>query len=43
MEKAAVFKSNRSEAWDSWFDGESVTEDFMSKREQPKEQEREAF
>ncbi|MFB9866761.1 type II toxin-antitoxin system VapB family antitoxin [Vreelandella sulfidaeris] len=76
MEKAAVFKSNRSqavrmpkslalpenitrvdvialgrarlitpvgEAWDSWFDGQSVTADFMSEREQPNEQEREAF
>ncbi|WP_447894102.1 type II toxin-antitoxin system VapB family antitoxin [Vreelandella sp. GE22] len=76
MEKAAVFKSNRSqavrmpkslalpegvtrvdviavgrarlitpagEAWDSWFDGPSVTTDFMGEREQPVEQEREAF
>lgn len=76
MEKAAVFKSNRSqavrmpkslalpenvtrvdvialgrsrlitpagEAWDSWFDGQSVTADFMNGREQPNEQEREAF
>ncbi len=22
-------------AWDSWFDGESVTTDFMNEREQP--------
>lgn len=43
MEKAAVFKSNRSEAWDSWFDGQGVTADFMSEREQPTEQEREGF
>ncbi|MFG6667320.1 type II toxin-antitoxin system VapB family antitoxin [Halomonas sp. HNIBRBA4712] len=76
MEKAAVFKSNRSqavrmpksvalpenvtrvdvialgrarlitpagEAWDSWFDGPSVTADFMSEREQTTEQERESF
>lgn len=76
MEKAAVFKSNRSQAvrmpksvafpenvtrvdvialgrarlvtptgemWDSWFDGPSVTADFMSEREQPTEQERESF
>lgn len=76
MEKAVVFKSNRSqavrmprslalpedvthvvvialgrarlitpvsEAWDSWFNGQSVTADFMSEREQPNEQEREAF
>jgi len=31
------------EAWDSWFDGEGVTDDFMSEREQPTEQQREAF
>ncbi|MCO7230308.1 antitoxin [Halomonas sp. CnH100-B] len=76
MEKATVFKSNRSqtvrmpkslalpenvkrvevialgrarliapvgEAWDSWFHGESVSAGFMSEREQPNEQEREAF
>ncbi|MEZ2578066.1 type II toxin-antitoxin system VapB family antitoxin [Buttiauxella ferragutiae] len=30
-------------AWDSWFDGEGVSADFMSNREQPAEQEREAF
>lgn len=28
------------EAWDSWFDGEGVTSDFMTDREQPNEQER---
>ncbi|MBZ5487166.1 AbrB/MazE/SpoVT family DNA-binding domain-containing protein [Halomonas aquamarina] len=31
------------EAWDSWFDGPSVTADFMDEREQPAEQKREAF
>jgi len=31
------------QSWDSWFDGPSVTADFMSEREQPAEQEREAF
>ncbi|WP_097304954.1 type II toxin-antitoxin system VapB family antitoxin [Pseudomonas chlororaphis] len=31
------------EAWDSWFDGESVSADFMIERDQPAEQEREAF
>ncbi len=31
------------EAWDSWFDGEGVTADFMTDREQPDHQEREAF
>ncbi|MFK3915225.1 toxin-antitoxin system antitoxin VapB [Enterobacter cancerogenus] len=31
------------ESWDSWFDGESVSADFMNVREQPTEQEREGF
>ncbi|NWA10541.1 type II toxin-antitoxin system VapB family antitoxin [Pseudomonas gingeri] len=31
------------ESWDSWFDGEGVTDDFMAAREQPAEQERESF
>ncbi len=31
------------EAWDSWFDGDSVTDDFMTEREQPEEQVREFF
>ncbi|MDN4543528.1 MULTISPECIES: type II toxin-antitoxin system VapB family antitoxin [unclassified Pseudomonas] len=31
------------ETWDSWFDGESATADFMAEREQPAEQERESF
>jgi antitoxin VapB len=31
------------ESWDSWFDGEGVTEDFMNDREQPADQERESF
>ena len=31
------------EAWDSWFDGEGVTDDFMNDREQPVNQERETF
>ncbi len=76
MERASVFKSNKSqavrlpkpmalpesvkqvdivrlgrarlitpagEAWDSWFDDEGVTDDFMREREQPASQEREAF
>lgn len=30
-------------SWDSWFDGEGVTEDFMGEREQPTDQEREGF
>lgn len=31
------------EAWDSWFDGPGVSDDFMAEREQPAEQEREAL
>ncbi|MBT2341774.1 MULTISPECIES: type II toxin-antitoxin system VapB family antitoxin [Pseudomonas] len=31
------------EAWDSWFEGDTVTADFMTEREQPSEQERESF
>ncbi len=29
--------------WDSWFDGPSVSDDFMTEREQPEDQERETF
>jgi antitoxin VapB len=76
MEKASVFKSNKSQAvrlpksvalpddvkrvdvvaigrtriitpegtsWNEWFDGDSVTDDFMSEREQPADQLREEF
>lgn len=31
------------EAWDSWFDGEAASADFMAEREQPAEQVRDAF
>ncbi|KQQ65546.1 antitoxin [Pseudomonas sp. Leaf127] len=31
------------ESWDSWFDQEGVTGDFMTHREQPSDQERESF
>ncbi|MBK4998211.1 antitoxin [Pseudomonas sp. S31] len=31
------------ESWDSWFDAERVTADFMVEREQPADQERESF
>jgi len=31
------------ESWDSWFDAEGVTADFMTEREQPADQEREAL
>ena len=31
------------EAWDSWFDGDGVTDDFITEREQPLAQEREGL
>jgi antitoxin VapB len=31
------------ESWDSWFDGENVSADFMNDREQPDDQTRESF
>jgi len=31
------------ESWDSWFDGPGVTADFMTQRDQPEDQEREAL
>lgn len=30
------------EVWDSWFDGDSATADFMAERKQPDNQERES-
>jgi len=31
------------EGWDSWFDGEGVSDDFMSERDQPRQQGRDNF
>ncbi|CAN7742702.1 MULTISPECIES: type II toxin-antitoxin system VapB family antitoxin [Ensifer] len=31
------------EAWDSWFNGERASADFMADRDQPEQQERETF
>ncbi len=31
------------EAWDSWFEGDGVTDDFMNERDQTGSQEREPF
>ena len=31
------------EGWDSWFDGEAVTDDFMELRDQPEGQARESL
>jgi len=30
-------------SWDDWFDGPSVSDDFMLQRDQPADQERESF
>jgi Virulence-associated protein and related proteins len=35
--------SPAGESWDSWFEGDDVSADFMSEREQPADQEREGF
>lgn len=32
-----------NQSWDSWFDDSSVSEDFMTDREQPMSQERESL
>ena len=31
------------ESWDTWFDGESVTDDFLAERHQPTDQVREGL
>ncbi|MCO7518965.1 MULTISPECIES: type II toxin-antitoxin system VapB family antitoxin [unclassified Pseudomonas] len=35
--------SPAGECWDSWFEGDDVSADFMASREQPADQEREGF
>jgi len=35
--------SPAGESWDAWFDGDAVTADFMTVREQPEAQMREDF
>lgn len=35
--------SPAGESWDSWFEGDDVSSDFMASREQPADQERERF
>ncbi|MDD0977385.1 type II toxin-antitoxin system VapB family antitoxin [Pseudomonas fontis] len=35
--------SPAGESWDSWFEGDDVSPDFMASREQPADQEREGF
>ena len=39
--KRIITPSN--ETWDDWFDNSQVTDDFMSKREQPEDQLRETL
>ncbi len=35
--------SPADESWDHWFDGTGTSDDFMSDRQQPEDQQREAF
>ncbi len=35
--------SPADESWDHWFDGTGTSDDFMSDRQQPEDQRREAF
>lgn len=35
--------SPAGETWDSWFQGDDVSADFMTEREQPTDQQRESF
>ena len=37
------FITPAGEVWDSWFEGEGVTDDFMNERDQAGNQEREPF
>jgi antitoxin VapB len=43
LPKAEAMPQSEGEGWDSWFDGERVTSDFMSERAQPKNQIRQSF
>ena len=43
LQKAEAMPESEGEGWDSWFDGERVTSDFMSERAQPKNQIRQSF
>jgi antitoxin VapB len=35
--------SPAGQAWDEWFDGAGVSDDFLANREQPEDQHRETF
>lgn len=43
MQGRARIITPAGESWDTWFDGVGVSEDFMTNREQPIQQEREAL
>lgn len=43
MQGRARIITPAGESWDTWFDGEGVSEDFMTDREQPAHQERESL
>lgn len=43
MQGRARIITPAGESWDTWFDGEGVSEDFMMDREQPAHQERESI
>jgi antitoxin VapB len=43
MQGRARIITPAGESWDTWFDGESVSEDFMTNREQPAHQARESL
>lgn len=43
MQGRARIITPAGESWDTWFDGVGVSEDFMTDREQPIHQEREAL
>lgn len=43
MQGRARIITPAGESWDTWFDGEGVSEDFMTNREQPAHQERESL
>ena len=38
LERAGTIASTKA-SWDAWFDGEGVSDDFMTSREQPLQQE----
>ena len=39
----SIILTPTNESWNSWFEGPGVSEDYMTHREQPQDQEREDF